>query len=164
MPEARFVLNVRDVGRWAASRLTMGAWAEWRGECPAGGFGPPWDDAARGLVRRILPFRERYRLCHGLADVDAVTAHWHADWARHVAAIQASISADRLLVFDVERDPPEALCRFAGLDTAAARHRGRENPALGSLGRAIARWTPRSAMRRIAEGLKRSACRTLRRR
>ena len=164
VPEARFVLNLRDVDRWVESRLAMGAWTEWRGERPARGFGAPWDDAPHGLVRRIPPFRERYRLCHGLADVGAVTAHWRADWARHVAAVKASIPADRLLVFDVERDPPEALCRFAGLDTGAARHWGRENLSLGSLGRALAGWTPRSLVRRIPEALKRPARRALRRR
>lgn len=164
VPDARFILNVRDVDRWVESRLAMGAWTEWRGERPARGFGPPWDDAPRGLVRRIPPFRERYRLCHGLADIDAVTAHWRADWTRHVAAVQASIPADRLLVFDVERDSPEALCRFAGLDPGAAGRWTRENPSLGSLGHALASWTPRPVVRRIPEALKRPARRALRRR
>ena len=163
VPEAHFILNVRDVDRWVESRLAMGAWTEWRGERPARGFGPPWD-APHGLVRRIPPFRERYRLCHGLADIDAVVAHWRADWARHLAAVQASVPAGRLLAFDVERDPPEVLCRFVGLDAGAARHWGRENPSPGGLGRALASWTPRWVARRIPETLRSPARRVLRRR
>ena len=164
VPEARFILNVRDVDRWVESRLAMGAWTEWRWERPARGFGPPWDDSRRGTVQRIPPFRERYRRCHGLADMDAVVAHWREDWARHVAAVRASVPAGRLLAFDIECDPPEALCRFAGLDAAAVRHWGHENPAPGRLGRAVARWTPRAVVRRVPEALKRPVRRALRRR
>ena len=164
VPDARFILNVRDVERWVQSRLAMGPWTEWRFERPARGFGPPWDAPPGGLAERIPAFRERYRRCHGLADTDAVVAHWRADWDRHVAAVRASVPADRLLVFDVERDPPETLCRFAGLDAAAARHWTRENPSLGSLGRAVSGWTPRSVMRRVPEALKRPVRYVLRRR
>ena len=164
VPEARFILNLRDVERWVGSRLDMGAWTEWRRECPARGFGLPWEAAGRRWHERIEPFRERYRRCHGLADLDEVVAHWKADWRGHAARVRAGVPADRLLVFDIERDPPEALCRFAGLDEAAARHWGRENAALGGLGRAVARATPRSVLRRIPEAVRRPARRVLRRR
>lgn len=164
VPGARFILNVRGVEGWVESRLAMGAWTEWRFERPARGFGSPWDAPPRGPVQRIAPFRERYRRCHGLADIDAVAAHWRADWARHVAGVRASVPPERLLVFDIERDPPEALCRFAGLDEGAARHWGRENPSPGGLGRALASWTPRAVMRRIPEAVKRPVRHALRRR
>ena len=144
VPEARFILSLRDVERWVASRLDMDAWTEWRRECPARGFGRPWEASAHRRRQRIAPFRERYRRCHGLADLDEVVAHWKADWRGHVARVRAEVPADRLLVFDIERDRPEALCRFAGLDDGAARHWGRENAALGRLGRAVARAAPRS--------------------
>ena len=48
LPEARFVLHLRDVDRWVESRLAMGPWREWRWERPARGFGSPWDDALPG--------------------------------------------------------------------------------------------------------------------
>ena len=163
-PEARFVLNLRDVDRWVESRLAMDGWIEWSRERPSRGFGPPWDTPPRGVLQYVPPFRERYRLCHGLADTDAVTAHWRADWRRHVAAVRAAVPADRLLAFDVERDDPRALCDFLGLDARAARHWGRENAALGGLGRAIARWTPRPLVERVPGPLKRAARKALRRR
>lgn len=163
VPEAHFILNLRDVDHWIGSRLAMGSWIEWHRERPARGFGAPWDTSSVGPVQRIAPFKERYRFCHGLADMEAVAAHWREDHAHHVAAVRAGIPADRLLVFDIERDPPEALCRFAGLDDRAARHWGRENPGPGSLGRAIARWTPRGVARRIPEALKRPVRQALRR-
>ena len=166
VPEARFILNLRDVEHWVASRLDMGAWTEWHWERPARGFGPPWDAAPPGWPgwrERIEPFRERYRRCHGLADLDEVVAHWKADWHRHAARVRAGVPADRLLVFDIERDPPEALCRFAGLDEAAARHWRRENPALGRLGRAMVRAVPRTVLRRIPAAARHRARRALRR-
>lgn len=164
VPGARFILNLRDVDRWVASRMAMGPWVEFRGDRPARGFGAPWDAPYRAPVQRIAPFRERYRLCHGLADMEAVVAHWREDHARHVTAVRAGIPSDRLLVFDIERDPPEALCRFAGLDDRAARRWGHENAGYGTFGRAIAGWTPRSVSRRIPEALKRPVRRALRRR
>jgi len=163
VPEARFILNLRNVDRWVESRLAMGAWIEWRWERAARGFGPPWD-APGGLRLPVAPFEERYRLCHGLAGRDEVVAHWRQDWASHVARVKAGVPADRLLVFDIERDPPEKLCRFAGLGEAAARHWGHENPALGRLGRAVVLCTPRPLLRRIPEGARRRARRALRRR
>ena len=163
VPDARFILNLRDVDRWIGSRMNMVPSVEWRWERPARGFGPPWD-APGGLRVPVAPFEERYRLCHGLAGRDAVAAHWREDWARHVARVKAQIPADRLLAFDIERDPPEALCRFAGLDGTAARRWGHENPALGRLGRAVVRCTPRPLLRRLPEGVRRRARRALRRR
>ena len=163
VPGARFILNVRDVDRWVESRLAMGAWTEWRWQRPARDFGPPWD-VPGGLRVPVASFADRYRLCHGLAGRDAVVAHWRRDWARHVARVQARVPADRLLVFDIERDPPEALCRFAGLDAAAAHRWGHENPALGRLGRAVARYTPRPLLRRVPEAARNRARRALRRR
>lgn len=166
VPGARFILNVRDVGHWVRSRLGMGPWREWRWERPARGFGAPWDDAPRRrpLAQRVAPFWERYRCAHGLRDQAAVVAHWRADWHRHLAAVQASVPPERLLVFDIERPPLEALCRFADLDAAAARHYGRENPALGSVGRALAGHIPRPLLRRLPDAVRRSARHALRRR
>ncbi|MYE00011.1 MAG: chromosome partition protein MukE [Alphaproteobacteria bacterium] len=164
VPEARFILNLRDVDRWVASRLAMGPWTEWRRERPARGFGPPWDAPHPWPVARVPPFRERYRRCHGLAGLDEVVAHWRADWARHVAAVRASVPADRLLAFDIEREPPEALCRFVGLDASAARHWGHENPGPGRLGRALAGWAPRTLTRRVPDSVRRAARHALRRR
>ena len=164
VPEARFVLNVRDVDRWVASRLNMVPATRFRWGRPSRGFGPDVDRPPRGLLERVEPFAERYRACYGLADLDAVVAHWRADWRRHVEAVRAGVPAERLLVFDIERDSPLALCRFAGLDAAAARHYRHENPGLGRLGRALARATPRPVLRLVPRGLRARARRALRRR
>ena len=161
VPDARFILNLRDVDRWVASRLAMGARIEWRGERPARGFGPPWDAPPRGPVARVPPFRERYRLCHGLADLDATVAHWRADWERHVAAVTASVPADRLLAFDIERDPPERLCDFLGLPRDRARLWTRENATMNRFGRLLAGAAPRAVTARVPPRWKRALKRAL---
>ena len=164
VPQARFILNVRDVDRWVASRLNMAPVSGFRWERPSRGFGPDWDRPPRGLVERVEPFAERYRRHYGLADLDEVVAHWRADWRRHIEAVRAGVPAERLLVFDIERDSPLALCRFAGLDASAARHYRHENPGLGPLGRALVRATPRQVLHLVPRGLRARARRALRRR
>ena len=163
VPRARFILNVRGVDRWVASRLNMPAVNRFRWGRPSRGFGPDWDRPPRGLVERVEPFAERYRRHYGLADVDEAVAHWRADWRRHIEAVRAGVPAERLLVFDIERDSPLALCRFAGLDASAARHYRHENPGLGRLGRAVASATPRQVLHLVPRGVRARARRALRR-
>ncbi len=164
VPEARFILNVRDVDRWVESRLNMAAVGGLRWGRPSRGFGPDWDRPPRGPMERLEPFAERYRRHYGLAGPDEVVAHWRADWRRHVEAVRAGVPADRLLVFDIERDSPAALCRFAGLDASAARHYRHENPGLGPLGRAVVRALPREVLRLVPRAARARARRALRRR
>ena len=164
VPGARFILNVRDMDRWVASRLNMASVGGFRWGRPSRRFGPPWDRPPRGLFERVEPFAERYRQHYGLADLDKVVAHWRADWRAHIEAVRAGVPAGRLLVFDIESDSPEALCRFVGLDPSAARHYRHENPGLGRLGRAIVRATPRQVQHLVPRSVRARARWVLRRR
>ena len=164
VPRARFILNVRNIDRWVASRLNMASVGGFRWGRPSRGFGPPWDRPPRGLFERVEPFAERYRQCHGLADQDEVVAHWRADWRAHIEVVRAGVPAGRLLVFDIESDSPEALCRFVGLDVSAAHQYRRENPGLGRLGRAIVRTIPRQVQHLVPRGVRARARWVLRRR
>ncbi|MEM9011642.1 MAG: sulfotransferase [Pseudomonadota bacterium] len=85
-PGSRFILNTRGKEGWIKSRVNHGA-----------GF-----------------FVQRYQRALGLADEDAVLAHWSQDWDRHHADV-ASFFADKpgqLLVFDIEQHGPERLVDF----------------------------------------------------
>ena len=136
----RFILNTRPMEHWVRSIMS--------------------NRAQRGR-RQMLA---HYALRFGTTDLEEVAQCWRAEREAHHRRVLAEIPADELLVFDIERDPPDALCRFAGLGAGAVRHWGRENPSPGGLGRALAGWTPRTVMRRIPEALKRPARQALRRR
>ena len=94
-PGSKFLLNTRDVQRWIESRFR---------------------------------FKDDYRACvHGdrahatgaeLADC------WQADWHAHHAAVQRHFEGrpDDLLVFDIERDPIQALVDFVAPAPLDARH------------------------------------------
>ena len=164
VPEARFILNVRDIERWVASRLNMASVGGFRWGRPSRGYGPDLDRPPRGLLERVEPFAERYRRRYGLADLDEVVAHWRGDWHRHIDAVRAGVPAERLLVFDIESDSPQALCRFAGLKASAARHYRHENPGLGRLGQAIVRATPRQVQHLVPRAVRARVRRVLRRR
>ena len=164
VPQARFILNVRDVDRWIVSRLNMAALGGFRWGRPSRGFGPPWDRPPRGLLERVEPFAERYRRHYRLADLDEVIAHWRADWRRHIEAVRAGVPAGRLLVFDIESDSPEALCQFVGIEACAARHYRHENPGLGRVGQALVRATPRQVLHVVPFGAREWIRRVLRRR
>ena len=112
VPDAKFILNVRDPDRWIISRLNHPQRA------------PPL--AQKFVYRRktVLPsiYYEKYKACHGLSDVYDVATHMRAEWDSHIAAVQDTIQANDLLVFNIEKDSPLALCRFVGLGDSAARH------------------------------------------
>ena len=164
VPQARFILNVRDVDRWIVSRLNMAPLGGFRWGRPSRGFGPPWDRPQRGLLERVEPFAERYRRHYELADLEEAIAHWRADWHRHIEAVRAGVPAGRLLVFDIESDSPESLCRFVGLEASAARHYRDENPGLGRVGQALVRATPRELLHLVPPGARDRIRQVLRRR
>ena len=112
VPDAKFILNVRDPDKWIMSRLIHHQKRAHLSE----------KFIYRG--KKILPgiYYERYKACHGLSDVNEVAAHMRAEWDMHIASVQDAIPADRLLVFDIESNSPLALCRFVGLDDSAAKH------------------------------------------
>ncbi|MDJ0944218.1 MAG: sulfotransferase [Kiloniellales bacterium] len=127
---AMFILNVRPKETWIASRL----------------------DHLSHLGPRS--FAELYRSVHGLPDREAVVEAWSRDWDRHLEAVQDSIPAERLLVFDIERDSPRRLCAFAGLEPSAADHYTVQNHSLTDFGRLISRMTPAPIKRALPRAIK----------
>ena len=99
-PDAKFILNTRDRKRWLRS---MRRWALYK--------------------NRMAYLSHRY----GTTNLREFSAALSRDREAHHRNVLATVPASRLLVFDVERDPPEKLCRFCGLPDSASRHYGHEN-------------------------------------
>ena len=99
-PDAKFILNTRDRERWLRS---MRRWALYK--------------------NRQAYLSHRY----GTTDLKQVAAALERDLETHHRDVAATVPASRLLVFDIECDPPEKLCRFCGLPDSAVRHYGHEN-------------------------------------
>ena len=114
VPDAKFILNIRDPEKWIMSRLIH----------PSRKLPTNLSENIIYCGKKILPgnYYERYKACHGLSDVNEVVAHMRAEWDMHIASAQDAIPADRLLVFNIESNSPLALCRFAGLDDSAVKH------------------------------------------
>jgi len=99
-PDAYFILNTRHVDDWIRSRVQHG-------------------------------FLARYRSVLGLADDPAVRRYWRAEWYVHHGVVLEYFRARsaRLLVYDIERDRPDAICRFlepvAALDPSLFSRRNR---------------------------------------
>ena len=128
-PEAKFILNTRDQDRWLRSMHQHSVLA-----------GP----------ERIGFYRWRY----GTADPERLSEFWRQEWDEHYKRVMADIRGDRLLVFDIEKDSPELLCRFAGLPREMARHYRRENPTQNRLGVMLVRHTPTAMKRMLPYGAK----------
>lgn len=155
VPEARFILNVRNVDRWVESRLRMPKRQEFRACRPTRGLGKPYDDFPPKWIYRNETYAVRYQQCHGLSSKSEVLTQWKADWHRHLKAVQEDIPTDQLLVFNIETDSPVLLCRFAGLPDSAAQHYGRENVAMSSFGQRLAHWLPSTVLRSIPRPVRR---------
>jgi len=92
-PHAKFVFNTRDEKRWLRS---MRRWA-WRS-------------------RHMDYVKIRY----GSYNLWRFSACLRREWKQHYDAVTSTIPADRLLVFDIESDPPEKLCRFCNIPESKA--------------------------------------------
>ena len=138
-PEGRFILNTRDREGWIRSMLAHGA--------------------AAGAARL-----EHYEWRYGTADPERVADIWRADWEEHHRAVVAELPAERLLVFDIETDPPELLCDFVGLPRSLARGYTAENPTLNSWGAALVRRAPGPVKRAVPAAVKLGLRRLLRKR
>ena len=73
----------------------------------------------------------------------------------------AELPPERLLVFDIESDPPERLCELIGAPPALARHYRVENPSLNRWGEALAACLPFAVKRALPGRLKRPVKRWL---
>lgn len=132
----KFVLNTRPVEHWVASVMAQ--------------------DALRGV-------QEPHALGRfGTRDPERIAEGWRALWERHHREVRADIAASRLLVFDIERDPPERLCDFVGVPRSHARFWRLENPTLGPLGRAAAQLMPQALKEAVPRRLKAPVKRLLR--
>jgi hypothetical protein len=138
--DSRFILNTRDRESWIRSMMTH--------------------------ARRPGPFRqypEYHRQKYGTTDWKVICDIWRGEWDEHHEKVQAEIPAERLLVFDIEKDDPRRLCEFAGLPADGARHYKQENPSLNGVGMVIARCTPLAVKRAIPRSVKWPIKRMLRR-
>ncbi len=84
VPDAWFILNVRDRERWIGSRL----------------------DHIDGSYAQVL------LKLSGLPSLESLADRWRHDWEHHIAAVQATIPTDRLLVLNIETDDLAEIDRF----------------------------------------------------
>ena len=104
-PDARFILNIRDVDAWIRSRF---------------------DHLDGAFAQSAL--RE-----HGFADLSQVEALWRRQWDSHLNAVREFFSdkPGRLLVFDLDRHGGAELAAFLpelDLDPSRFGHYGRTRP------------------------------------
>ena len=123
-PDAKFILNTREREAWL---LSMRRWAR------------------RTHRRRYLKHR------YGTASLYAFSRKLAADRKAHHDAVVATIPPHQLLVFDIEADDPEKLCRFCGLPVAAGAHYAHRNRSRGD-----ARYYGRRLLGRLPDSLKRT--------
>ena len=127
--DSRFILNIRDRERWCRSLFALG----------------------HANPDVMLPyFRARY----GTAKFETLAEIWRCDWDSHHRDVIAGIPPERLLVFNIEKDPPTLLARFAGLPDQAAAVWTMENPTLTPAVAAVVRRVPRSIKRAVPDWIK----------
>ena len=97
----------------------------------------------------------------GTADPATVAEGWRALREEHHRRVCAELPPGRLLVFDIESDPPERLCAFIDAPPALARHYRVENPSLNRWGEALAACLPLAVKRALPARLKRPVKRWL---
>jgi hypothetical protein len=136
VPDARFILNVRDRERWIRSRL----------------------DHNEGAYAAALLKLSR------LPSLDALAESWREDWDRHVQQVKATIPAARLLVHDIETDDPADIDRF--LDRSLVRPVADvpQNFTRSKISKTLSRLTPRVVKDALPKELNRSVHYLLRRR
>ena len=129
-PQARFILNTRPLEHWIRSLRAH------YGNRPA----------------RMMQAHYEWRF--GTSDPDRVEAHWRMEWKEHHARVRQEIPASQLLVFDIESDPPDRLCAFAGLPPSCSRFYRRQNPTLSRTGRRLANRIPLSVRQALPEAVR----------
>ena len=106
-PDAKFILNIRNVDRWIKSRRY---WHDTGiGQYPAGCEMECEPPACR------MELVEAHRRHFGYSNVEQVFSHWRTQWRSHLMEVKEYLPSERLLVFDIEKDDPVALCHFVGL-------------------------------------------------
>ena len=136
--DALFVLNTRPLENWLQSLAVH---------------------YARRPRRLGLPcLQARF----GITDPAQVAEGWRALREEHHRRVCAELPPERVLVFDIESDPPQRLCDFIGAPRSFARHYQVENPSLNRWGEALAACLPFALKRALPERLKLPVKRMLR--
>ncbi len=128
-PDARFILNVRDREKWIGSRAR---WATYPTEITYSeehvrALNAMRDCPEPNECRAIVGLAERDRRLLGLGSVEEVLEYWRDEWDSHIQRVSREIPPGQLLVFDIERDDPAALCEFLGLPKSCVKHWGQHN-------------------------------------
>ena len=153
-PDALFVLNVRPLDKWIKSRLAMSKNLPVRkGGFPKTASETRCPESVLGCLVKFAPV-ERCRRYYGLAELEDVVDLWRNQWDQHVEAVQRLVPAERLLVFDIERDDPALLCDFLGLPRAMAKHYGHANPTTPPVARSLTGWIPKPVKRLVPRSVK----------
>ena len=105
-PGAKFILNTRDKEAWLRS---MRRWAR--------------------RTHRWRYLRHRY----GTRSLAGFSRRLAQDRKAHHDAVVATIPPEQLLVFDIEADDPEELCRFCDLPVSGAVHYAHHNQSLAGV-------------------------------
>ncbi len=126
----KFILNTRPRERWVRSIMMH---------------------KARWGRRKLL---QHYDLRFGTMDLDRVAELWREEWEEHHRRVREEIPAGILLEFDIESDPPERLCDFAGVPHSCARFYTHENATMNRFGRFLGASVPLAVKHRIPAGLK----------
>ena len=133
----KFILNTRPVEHWLRSMMRR---------------------AGRARLRAVWVAR------FGTDDPARVADCWRAAWEAHHRRVRAEIPAERLLVFDIEADPPERLCDFVGVPRSYARFFTLENPSLNRAGEALDACLPVAVKRAVPDWIKYPVKKLLRKR
>ena len=133
----KFILNTRPVDHWLRSMLHRSARKRWRDT-----------HAAR----------------YGTGDPERVAECLRAEWEAHHRRVCNEIPPQRLLVFDIEADPPERLCDFVGVPRSQAGLYTSENRSFNVFGDWLDTWLPGPVKRAVPDRVKSPVKRLLRRR
>ena len=94
----------------------------------------------------------KYRL--GTSSLRAYSEHLRQDWQAHYEDVAATVPEDQLLVFDIDWDPPQELCRFVGLPDSRASKFKVANKTVDPLSHAISTLGIRPAvLRRVSRAM-----------
>jgi hypothetical protein len=128
VPDAWFILNLRDRERWVKSRLDHN--------------GGRYDAA----LLRLL----------GVSTLEALADQWRQDWDDHIEKVQAAIPAERLLVHNIETDDPTDIDRFLNRGLVKPLSTVPQNFTRSRLSKTLSRLVPSAIKRSLPKELNRS--------
>ena len=111
-------------------------------------------DTGRWLRSMLsMSIRNQGKFLSEMSD-DQFCAFWRGQREMLHANAVRDIPEERLLVFDIEKDDPVLLCRFAGLPERCARNWRRDNPTIPPGGLFILKCIPRPLKRMVPQEAK----------